>query len=281
MKLLIFRAMIILFMFSFLPSCQKEITGNDPAPPPNSKNCKPTQISNLEWWSSTPEDSTMFSKIQYDSAGRISQVINPVNDTTRFSYSSNEIVINIQYTAETGTGPLTYDYKEKYSLNSSGVATYRLTTLFDDQWLVDSTYYRYNPGGQLQQLEFYDFMAGENAAVNYIFANGNIQKAIYSNATSYHPDSIVFKYSAEITPSEILDVLFYDKYQHGNFYPWTGRQNKNLVIEKTYYYAWGTDAFRTSYDLDTNGFPSVIRSKRYSTGQWRDNGASFLKFTCN
>src|SRR5947208_3282700 len=157
-------------LFALLLSCQKELTGNGTSPNPvDKKTCALTRVSDLQW-SSIQEDSTMFTQILYDSTGRILHVISAKKDTSTYAYFGNHIDVNDPYTADDGSGnEVVYDFKEKYFLQTNGLAAYSLMTLANGLVLADSTTYAYDTQGQLTELKDFNFMTSENATIDYAY----------------------------------------------------------------------------------------------------------------
>jgi len=268
-------------LYVLLSSCQKELTGDGTSPNPvDKKTCALTRVSGLQW-SSIQEDSTMYTQIVYDSTGRILHVITPKKDTSTYAYFGNHIDVNDPYTADDGSGnEVVYDNKEKYFLQTNGLAAYSVMTLANGLVLVDSTTYTYDTQGQLTELKDFNFMIGENPTIDYTYANGNLQKIVFRNVSTYYPDSIIIKSSTLPMPGESFRFLYWDKYRSYDYYPWTGKMSKNMRAEAIYYYGSNVDQYTYNYDVNADGLPAAVRTIWHQNGTLVDTQTSFVEFNC-
>jgi hypothetical protein len=275
------RTMAAMLMICAIVSCQKQLHFDRELNP--QERCRVTAISNLQY-SWLPEDSSSFTKFFYDSAGRISHLVNFVGDTHRYYYSASHIIIDQPQTHNLSGTMQTNHWTETFGLDANGRAQY--VTVNNEVIRDDSTVFTYDANGYLVHQRSYNYLPKYNYDATYIYTNGNLSKVVFAvadRASLNFPDSAVFKYTDVDVPMHAMHYMFWDKYSAEIYYSWTGKQNKKLRSEARYYYPWGEiDTTKYSYITGADGVPSIVRQDRTNTG-WPGvyREANYINYKCN
>ena len=273
------RTTTAMLMICAIVSCQKQLHF-DKEP---DQNCRVTEISNLQY-SWLPEDSTSFTKFFYDSAGRISHLVNFPGDTHRYYYSANQILIDQPQTHNLSGTTQTNYWTETFTLDANGRAKY--VTIHNEVIRDDSTVFTYDANGYLVRQQSYNYLPNYNFEATYTYINGNLAKVIFTpadRASVNLPDSAVFNYTDKDVPMFAMNYIFWDKYSGEIYYNWTGKQSKKLRSEARYYYPWGEiDTTKYTYITGADGMPSIVRQDRTNTG-WPGvyKDAAYIRYKCD
>lgn len=280
------RFFTLAIIVACLFSCQKEISG-EPASEPVSSNCRVTEISSLNW-GFMDEDSTMFSKLEYDSQNRLIAVSTPAGDTNRFHYYTDSVVLDTYITFDFGNGLKTTQWKDKYILNSNGLAKYALFYIEEPGggYLQDSAVFTYDANGYLTLRTDHSSVPGEMVSVKFEYKDGNMVKAsvLTGNHLYNQLDSMVVTYSSIDVPATNFQFAYWNRYTTPlEEFPWVGKQSKKMPAVAAYHFKWGKITETATYVTGSDDLPSTVRHNIVQTSQ---NGTdawywtNILKYSC-